>query len=76
MFWCLRPGCPRHCGTRRHPGCADRMMYRALFLLLTFALLVSLGMGLKWLDGAAGSRPVPESPPLGSPQILELVGEA
>jgi hypothetical protein len=54
MFRCLNPGCPLDCGTRRTPGCADRLLLRALALLLVTVLLGSLWMGFHALREAAG----------------------
>jgi hypothetical protein len=76
MLRCLKPGCPTGCGTRRMPSCADRVLCHRLLFLLTAAFLVSLGMGLMWLNEAArDSGRVPESPPVATPETLELVSE-
>ena len=72
MFRCLNPGCPVECGTRRRPNCAERMLCRALFLLLAGVLTVSLAVGFFSLRAAfrSASR---DTPPLARPQAVELV---
>lgn len=65
MFRCLRPGCPTHCGTRRRPSCADRLLRYALLSLLTLSFLISLAMGLISLIRAAGDvGRVSDTPPV------------
>lgn len=73
---CLKPGCPIECGTRRRPACADRMLCRALFLLLAAVLLFSLVMGFRDLTTTARSHSVvPEPPPVAAAKIIQLVSE-
>lgn len=74
MFGCLRPGCPVHCGTRRRPGCIDRMLFRALFLMLAGVLIVSLVAGLRHLRTASAGMAEPA--PLASAHVVQLVGQA
>jgi len=77
MFRCLRPGCPVHCGTRRRPGCADRMLFRALFLALAAALVFSLAIGIRDLKRAPQSMPVAElaaPAPIQAPLTLAASG--
>lgn len=75
MFGCLRPGCPVHCGKRRRPSCADRMLYRLLLVMLIAVLLGSLAAGLKDLRKAGGSSTVSKSAPFPGPQVSQLVGQ-
>lgn len=76
MFRCLRPGCPTDCGTRRKPSCADRVLWYAVMSLLAAALLVSLGMGMRWLSQEArDSGRALEAAPIAVSETLELAGE-
>lgn len=76
MLRCMKPGCPRECGTRMRPGCADRMLCHVLFLALSVVLAVSLAIGVARLREAARLTPVSETAPLARPQVVELVSEA
>lgn len=77
MFRCLKPGCPIHCGTHRRPACAERVVCRALFLVLAGVLLMSLGIGLRSLNAAAArSASGAESPPLAGSEEIHLLCEA
>ena len=75
MFRCLKPGCPVDCGTRKHPGCVDRMLCRALFLVLA-ALVVSFAIGFKRLSEFVRSTSVSKSSPFGAPEMIHLMSEA
>lgn len=76
MTRCLTPGCPVDRGTRSHPGCAGRLLSRALFLVLVAVLLVSLGIGFRSLNETGHSTPISESAPLTGPEAIDLVSQA
>ncbi len=77
MFRCMKPGCPVDCGTRRHPGCADRMLCRALFLALAAVLVFSLSIGLRDLNASdRSSSVIGEPPPVACTEMVQLVSEA
>ncbi len=46
---------PADFGTRKHPGCADRTLCCALFVVLATVLLFSLAIGLRDLTAIARS---------------------
>lgn len=73
---CFKPGCAVECGRRRHPGCADRMLCFALFLVLVSVVLFSLLMGFRNLTTIARSHSaVPAPPPVAAAQMVQLMGE-
>lgn len=85
MFRCLKPGCPVRCGSFRTPSCVERLLFWTLLLVLSAGLVVSLGMGVRWLrnvetsGGGIGSGQV-AGPPSGAskgsvlPANLQFVG--
>lgn len=76
MLRCMRPGCPTDCGTRRKPGCVDRMLHHGLLALLMVAFLISLAAGLISIGRVNDhSRRVPESTPIARAETLELMSE-
>ena len=76
MFLCLKPGCPIECGTRRHPGCVDRILRHTLLLLLAAVLAVSLASGVRDLHTAVRSQSlIGEPPPIASTEMVQLVSE-
>ncbi len=76
MFRCLKPVCPLERGTRKHPGCASRMLCRALFLALAAVLVLSLAIGFRCLNEAVRSTSKSESAPFACPEAVHLVSEA
>lgn len=77
MLRCLKPGCPGLCGTRTRPSCTERRLYYVVLLFLTAAFVVSLGMGMKWVNESGGdSGGSPEAAPVAGAQTFELVSQA
>jgi hypothetical protein len=73
---CLKQSCPLECGTRRHPGCADRMAFRILFVAFAAVLILSVLIGVRDLNTRTRSESViAEPPPVARAETVQLVSE-
>lgn len=76
-FRCEEAGCPAECGTRKKPGCNDRMLWHGLFLFLVAMILFGLAVGARDLMTAARLKSgAAEPPPVAAAEVMELVGES
>jgi len=75
MFRRVKSLRPLDRAARRCPSCADRLLYRALFLALAAVILLSLAIGVTRLREAGRSVPVSESFPVAGAEQIQLVDE-